>query len=71
MPSGRAEAGLLMEAPLTEQAVRRIVRAAFQGAPGPWRMRLALKEMERIRDEMVEEVMNEMARHYGVETTGE
>ena len=61
-----------MEAPLTEQAVRRIVRAAFQGeAAGSFRIRLALKEMEKIRDEMVEEMMNEMARHYGVETTGE
>lgn len=62
----------MMEAPLTEQNVRRIILAVFQGeAPGSFRLRLALREMEKIRDEMLEEFVNELAAHYGVEMTGE
>ncbi len=61
-----------MEAPLTEQNVRRILRAAFQGeSAGSFRMRLALKEMEKVQAEWFEEMAAELERHYEGEMTGE
>lgn len=61
-----------MEAPLTEEHVRRIILAAFQHEhPGAWRMNLALREAEAIRVELIEEYVAEIERHYQPELAGE
>lgn len=61
-----------MEVPLTEEAVRRIVLAVFQNeAPGSFRLGLALKEAEKIREEVIAEFVATMERDYAHELTGE
>lgn len=62
----------VMEALTAREIVTRIVIAANCGqSPGSYRLNLAQKEAERILQELVEEQIAEMARHYGVEMTSE
>lgn len=60
----------MLEQLTTREAVTRIVLAAFQEAPGSFRLNLAMKEAERILQELREQEIAELANHYGVEMTG-
>lgn len=62
----------MVEALTNEENVRRIILAAFQGEhPGAYRLNLALKEAERIKQELIEAEIEELAKHYAHELTGE
>jgi len=61
-----------MEVPLNEENVRRVVLAAFQGVnPGAFYLRLAMREAEKIREEVIAEFVATMERDYAHELTGE
>ena len=47
------------------EMIERIVRAAVREVPGPFRMRLALQEWERIKRELQETEIAALARYYG------
>lgn len=60
--------GALPPAPLTDrEIVRRILRAGLREEPGPYRVGLGLRAWERIKDELRQAELAELARYHGQE----